>query len=281
MTMSGRTCYDAASGFHWPSSRHERSTLRSRSACSSRVPCSRGRSVAPAAGVSATLPSVSRASAPCSRALVVWRSMATPLTLEAGDFVCCRRRRLRRCRASSRCSWSTSIRIASPRWWVTSVTVRGTGRPDVQLGGWFAFDSPDTALLVSMLPALVHVRGVEQSLRAGAPRRRGGERTEGGRDLVLMRLVEVVLIKGPVDARRRLACGLLRGLADAQLAAAIRAMHGNVARAWTTVRLAKAAALSRSAFCERSRASWRTADGVPARPGDRGHQDLLRRQDLA
>ena len=37
------------------------------------------------------------------------------------------------------------------------------GRPDVQLlGGWFAFDSPDAALLVSLLPALVHVRGADR-----------------------------------------------------------------------------------------------------------------------
>ncbi|HEU4535857.1 MAG TPA: cupin domain-containing protein, partial [Polyangiaceae bacterium] len=34
------------------------------------------------------------------------------------------------------------------------------GRPDVRLlGGYFVFDSPDAALLVSLLPALVHVRG--------------------------------------------------------------------------------------------------------------------------
>ena len=39
--------------------------------CFSRVPCSRGASAAPAAGVSATPPSVSRASARCSRAAVV------------------------------------------------------------------------------------------------------------------------------------------------------------------------------------------------------------------
>src|SRR6188768_3788869 len=35
------------------------------------------------------------------------------------------------------------------------------GRPDVRLlGGYFEFESPDAALLVSLLPALVHVRGV-------------------------------------------------------------------------------------------------------------------------
>jgi hypothetical protein len=37
------------------------------------------------------------------------------------------------------------------------------GRPDVRLlGGYFVFDSPDAALLVSLLPALVHVRGAER-----------------------------------------------------------------------------------------------------------------------
>ena len=37
------------------------------------------------------------------------------------------------------------------------------GRPDARLlGGWFIFDSPATTLLVSLLPSLVHVRGVER-----------------------------------------------------------------------------------------------------------------------
>jgi hypothetical protein len=37
------------------------------------------------------------------------------------------------------------------------------GRPDVRLlRGWFVFGSPDAGLLVSLLPSLVHVRGVER-----------------------------------------------------------------------------------------------------------------------
>ena len=36
------------------------------------------------------------------------------------------------------------------------------GKPHVRiLGGYFVFDSPDAAMLVSLLPALMHVRGVE------------------------------------------------------------------------------------------------------------------------
>ena len=45
--------------------------------------------------------------------------------------------------------------------------------------------------------------------------------------------------------------GLLRGLGDARLAAAIRRMHGNPARSWTVVQLAKEAGMSRSAFFDR------------------------------
>src|SRR6185436_15795748 len=37
------------------------------------------------------------------------------------------------------------------------------GPPDVRLlGGWFEFESPDSAVLVSLLPSLVHVRGVDR-----------------------------------------------------------------------------------------------------------------------
>ena len=37
---------------------------------------------------------------------------------------------------------------------------RSDGPPDVRLlGGYFVFDSPDAAMLVSILPAMVHVRG--------------------------------------------------------------------------------------------------------------------------
>lgn len=70
------------------------------------------------------------------------------------------------------------------------------GRPDVRLlGGYFVFDSPDASLMVSLLPALVHIRGVE---RLAALVRLVGEESNGqrsGRDLVLTRLVEVLLIE--------------------------------------------------------------------------------------
>ena len=73
-----------------------------------------------------------------------------------------------------------------------------------------------------------------------------------GRDLVLTRLVEVLLIEALRSTSGEDAPpGLLRGLGDARLAPAIRQMHRQVTRSWTVADLAKTAALSRSAFFER------------------------------
>jgi AraC-like DNA-binding protein len=127
------------------------------------------------------------------------------------------------------------------------------GRPDVRLlGGWFAFDSPDAALLVSLLPGLVHMRGAERlSVLVRMVGEESSERRTG-RDLVLTRLVEVLLIEALRSTPGEDAPpGLLRGLADARLAPAIRQMHGQLGRSWTVVQLARTAALSRSAFFER------------------------------
>ena len=128
-----------------------------------------------------------------------------------------------------------------------------TGRPDVRmLGGWFAFDSPDAQLLVPLLPTVVHLRGAERlSVLVRLVGDEAGQR-RAGRDLVLSRLVEVLLIEAlraaPGDDTPP---GLLRGLADAQLALAMRQMHGQLGRPWTVAQLAKTAAMSRSAFFER------------------------------
>jgi AraC-like DNA-binding protein len=127
------------------------------------------------------------------------------------------------------------------------------GRPDVRLlGGYFLFDSPDAGMLVSLLPAMIHIRGVERlSTLVGMLADESGARRPG-RDLFISRLVELLLIESLRATRSEDAPpGLLRGLSDPRLAVAIRQMHGDPARAWTVVELAKKAALSRSAFFDR------------------------------
>jgi AraC-like DNA-binding protein len=68
---------------------------------------------------------------------------------------------------------------------------------------------------------------------------------------VLTRLVEVLLIEALRSTPANASPGLLRGLADNQLAPALRRMHSQLSRSWTVLELAKVAALSRSAFFER------------------------------
>ncbi|HEX8611586.1 MAG TPA: AraC family transcriptional regulator [Telluria sp.] len=155
--------------------------------------------------------------------------------------------------------------------------------PDVLLlVGHCVFGSLDAALLVSLLPQLVHVRGeprlativqlVADESRAQRP----------ARDVILARLLEVLLIEALRSSAGTAASpGLLRGLADERLALALRRIHENMTRPWTVAQLAKEAALSRSAFFERfSRAvgmapmayllAWRMALA----------KDLLRHQEV-
>lgn len=207
-----------------------------------------------------------------------------PLTLEAGDFV------LLPATPGFTMSSLDAARFDRLDPKVMSKVVgevrHGTrgGRPDVRLlGGWFVFDSPDAALLVSSLPSLVHVRAIERL--ATVVRFVAEERSESrpGRDLLLARLVEVLLIEAlRAMPGENAPPGLLRGLADPRLAPAIRQMHNHVARPWTVAALARTSALSRSAFFERFTRTvgvapmeyllaWRMAVA----------KDLFRRQDVS
>jgi AraC-like DNA-binding protein len=120
------------------------------------------------------------------------------------------------------------------------------------LGGYFLFDAGNADLLVPLLPRLVHIRQAERlsvlvRLLAGE-----AEEQRPGRDLVLGRLIEILLVEALRETQGRHApAGLLRGLGDARLSEAIRLMHGDPGHPWTVDRLAKEAALSRSTFYAR------------------------------
>lgn len=130
---------------------------------------------------------------------------------------------------------------------------RQDGPADVRLlGGYFEFGSPDAALLVSLLPAMIHVRGHRRLSLLVELVGEEAAADNAGRDMVLSRLVEVLLIEALRASQGADASpGLLRGLADARIAAALRLMHGDAERAWTVAGLAAEAGMSRSAFFER------------------------------
>ena len=130
-----------------------------------------------------------------------------------------------------------------------------SGPSDVRfLIGHCTFGSPDSALLVSLLPQLVHVRGDK---RLAALVQLVGDESRAARparEVILTRLLEVLLIealRSTTGTGTDVSPGLLRGLADERLAVALRCMHEHPTQSWTVAQLAKEAALSRSAFFER------------------------------
>ncbi|WP_136067876.1 AraC family transcriptional regulator [Modicisalibacter radicis] len=127
------------------------------------------------------------------------------------------------------------------------------GPPDfVALVGHCEFGSPDAALLVSLLPQLVHVRGQPRLATLVELVREESRAQRPARDVVLSRLLEVLLVEAFRSAPETgTAPGLVNGLADERLSIAIRLMHEKPARRWTVAQLAQQAALSRSAFFER------------------------------
>jgi len=120
------------------------------------------------------------------------------------------------------------------------------------LVGNCVFGSVDAALLVSLLPQWVHIRGerrlstlvqlVSDEARADRP----------AREIVMARLLEVLLIEALRSTASTAASpGLVRGLADPQLARALRCMHERHADKWTIAQLAQQATMSRSSFFHR------------------------------
>jgi AraC-like DNA-binding protein len=178
---------------------------------------------------------------------------AAPLALEPGDFVL----------VPATYDFSMSSMLAPPEHILDMAPVMSGpgefrlgqqgGAPDVRyVIGHCVFGSPDASLLVSMLPQLVHVRR-ESRLTALVELVRGEARMQRpAREVVMARLLEVLLIEAlrSTDGSA-VSSGLVRGLGDARLAAALRLMHEAPSRAWTVTELAQAGALSRSSFFDR------------------------------
>lgn len=126
------------------------------------------------------------------------------------------------------------------------------------MAGHFTFDAVNAELLSGLLPSIVHLRPSDKAAGrlSGLLELIGDEATSDypGKSLVLERLLEVMLIEslrhrpGDVGATQR---GLLAGLADPQIAVALRDLHRDVSHGWTVAELAKRAGMSRSVFAER------------------------------
>jgi AraC-like DNA-binding protein len=124
------------------------------------------------------------------------------------------------------------------------------------LGGYFAFDPINAPMLVDLLPRMLLIRASDPAMASVAPVvalvKRETQEQRAGQSLVLARLADVLLVEAlrsaPTEAHTT---GLLAGLRDPQLAAALRAIHTRTADAWTLASLAREAGMSRSSFADR------------------------------
>ncbi|MDO8211748.1 AraC family transcriptional regulator [Conexibacter sp. CPCC 206217] len=140
------------------------------------------------------------------------------------------------------------------------------GHPDLVIsGGGFSFDARNAALLLDALPPLVVMRGDDPAApRAAAvvraavellaaeraqPSLGSGLMQERLADVLFLQALRVVVASGASPAQR----GWLSALGDPQIGAALRLMHGEIARRWTVAELAAAVGMSRSSFAERFR----------------------------
>lgn len=117
--------------------------------------------------------------------------------------------------------------------------------------GYCVFASADANLLVSLLPELVHIRGIPRLATVMELVRDEIRSQRPARDVLLARLLEVLLLEAFRSSGTNASPGLLNGLADDRLAVAIRRMHERPAKPWTVPQLAKESALSRSTFFDR------------------------------
>ena len=195
-----------------------------------------------------------------------------PVTLQAGDFILIPSAQTF---TATSLEPATSLLVDEPPIQLPNGEFRlgtPTGLPDVRmLIGYCTFGSPDAALLVSLLPKLVIVRGERRLTTLMQLVRDESREMRPARDVILMRLLEVLLIEAlRSTVGTEASPGLLRGLADARLVMALRKMHESPAASWTVAQLSKESGLSRSTFFERfSRAvgvapmeyllSWRMA----------------------
>lgn len=152
------------------------------------------------------------------------------------------------------------------------------GEPDfVALGGSFMFERVNAALLLSLMPDLVHVPagegGASRLARLIELLSEECVREDAGKELIIRRMLEVLLVevlRRPNAGSEAIPAGLVKGMRLPGLARALSAMHANIRANWTVAELAGIAGMSRSAFAARFnemlgcapieyRARWRMA----------------------
>ncbi|EKF57552.1 MAG: AraC family transcriptional regulator [Agrobacterium albertimagni] len=159
------------------------------------------------------------------------------------------------------------------------------------LVGHFGFASPDSALLIRLLPQLVHLRNERRLTTLVQLVTEEALADRPVRGSILARLLEVMLLEALRSVAGEAApLGVLRGLGDPRLSSTLRLLHAEPTKDWTVDEMAREAALSRSVFFDRFRRTigvspreyliiWRMslAKHLLMRRGDLGLQEVAER----
>jgi AraC-like DNA-binding protein len=143
----------------------------------------------------------------------------------------------------------------------------GLGEDCVQIGGKVKLDPATGGLLTDVLPPLIHVRAdspqaavLQWLLAQLAAERKSDLPGASVASTQLAQLMFVQILRAHLqDKGEDFAPGWLRALGDPRIAATLRLMHGDPARAWQLEELAASAAMSRTTFAMR----FKTMAGVP------------------
>ncbi len=136
------------------------------------------------------------------------------------------------------------------------LVVHNGGGDFAAVGGHFALSGDQAGLLLGALPPIVHL--AEEADKAALrwclqQMRRELHEPQPGSVLVAQHLATMMLVQALRLhlAEGRGGVGWLFALADRRMGAALAAMHGDPARAWTLQALARCAGMSRSSFALR------------------------------
>jgi AraC-like DNA-binding protein len=135
----------------------------------------------------------------------------------------------------------------------------GGGATTTLICGAVKFDHPAAIQLVSLLPPVIYVESSSTSQRGWIQSTvqlmtAEAQELRPGGDTVIIRLADILVIQAIrawLDSDAAAKNGWIAALRDKQIGRSIALIHRDPARAWTIESLAKAVAMSRSAFAAR------------------------------
>jgi AraC-like DNA-binding protein len=134
------------------------------------------------------------------------------------------------------------------------ITSYNGGKDFLSIGGYFTLAGENSAVLLELLPPIVHIRkeSDKASLRWCLERLREELREpQAGSSLVAQQLASLMLLQAlrlHLSGVTRGDSGWLFALSDKQMSVALHAMHADPARRWTLQALAEVVGMSRTAF---------------------------------